>query len=81
MCVFAAFGGGYGPAPTSAAVASMSVTSGAYTDYGQMQTVSQATMPGAAPGAQPRLDTPAAPDYSAYGENCLFCCLLRGSSS
>lgn len=73
MCVFAAFGGSYGTAPTSAA-ASMAVTSGAYTEYGQMPLASQATTPGAAPGTQPRLDTPAAPDYSAYGKIFLFCC-------
>ena len=49
----------------------MAVTSGAYTDYSQMPLASQATTPGAAPGTQPRLDTPAAADYSAYGKNCL----------
>ncbi|XP_074624445.1 RNA-binding protein Musashi homolog Rbp6-like [Acropora palmata] len=57
-----AFAAGYGSAPTSAA-ASMAGTS-AYAEYAQMSAASQGAMAG---GAQPRLDTPAAPDYSAYG--------------
>ncbi|XP_068694311.1 RNA-binding protein Musashi homolog 2-like isoform X2 [Montipora capricornis] len=60
-----AFGPGYGSAPTSAA-ASMAATSG-YADYGQMSAASQGAMAGGPPGAQPRLDTPGAPDYTAYG--------------
>ena len=46
----------------------MAATSG-YADYGQMSAASQGAMAGGPPGAQPRLDTPGAPDYTAYGEN------------
>lgn len=67
-----AFAAGYGSAPTSAA-ASMAGTS-AYGDYAQMSAASQGAMAG---GAQPRLDTPAAPDYSAYGKNHLFCKMIQ----
>ncbi|XP_020616791.1 heterogeneous nuclear ribonucleoprotein 1-like [Orbicella faveolata] len=61
----AAYGPSYGAAPTSAA--SMAATSGGYPDYSQMTAASQGGIPAAAPGAQPRLETPAAADYSAYG--------------
>lgn len=67
--MIAAFGQqGYISAPTSAA--SMAATSAAYADYGQI--ASQAAMAGAGPGAQPRLDTPAVTDYSAYGKPCVL---------
>ena len=49
----------------------MAATS-AYADYGQMSAASQGAMAGGAPGAPPRLDTPGAPDYSAYGKNLGF---------
>ena len=62
-----AFGPVYGAAPNSAA-SMAAVTSGGYADYGQMPAASQAGMPAAVPGTQPRLDTPAAADYSAYGK-------------
>lgn len=68
--LIAAFGAAYGTVPTSAA-ASMAVTSAAYGDYGQMSAASQGAMAAAAAGAQPRLDTPAATDYSAYGKDTL----------
>lgn len=45
----------------------------AYAEYAQMSAASQGAMAG---GAQPRLDTPAAPDYSAYGKNHLFCKMM-----
>ena len=69
--IFAAYGAGYGAVPTSAA--SMAATSGAYPDYSQMTAASQGGMPAAAPGSQPRLETPAATDYSAYGEKTCTC--------
>lgn len=75
LCLFAAFGTGYGTAPTSAA-ASMPATSAVYGDYSQMPVASQPGMPGAAPGAQPRLDSAATPDYTVYGKNILLCCLF-----
>lgn len=69
---FSAYGASYGTVPTSAAAAaaaaSMVATSGGYADYNQMSAAPQAGMPAGAPGAQPRLETPAATDYSAYGE-------------
>ena len=68
--LIAAFGAAYGTVPTSAA-ASMAVTSAAYGDYSQMSAASQGAMAAAAAGAQPRLDTPAATDYSAYGKDTL----------
>lgn len=69
--IFAAYGPGYGAVPTSAA--SMAATSGGYPDYSQMTAASQAGMPAAAPGSQPRLETPTATDYSAYGEKACRC--------
>lgn len=56
----------------------MAATSAAYADYSQMTAASQAGMPpAAAPGAQPRLEAPAATDYSAYGEKqCTFTCAV-----
>lgn len=68
---FSAYGASYGTVPTSAAAAaaaSMVATSGGYADYNQMSAAPQAGMPAGAPGAQPRLETPTATDYSAYGE-------------
>lgn len=56
----------------------MAATSGGYPDYSQMTAASQGGIPAAAPGAQPRLETPAAADYSAYGEKaCPFYCTSR----
>lgn len=69
--ISAAYGPGYGAVPTSAA--SMAATSGGYPDYSQMTAASQGGMPAAAPASQPRLETPAAADYSAYGEKACRC--------
>ena len=55
----------------------MAATSGGYPDYSQMTAASQG-IPATAPGSQPRLETPAATDYSAYGEKaCSFHCSFR----
>ena len=55
----------------------MAATSGGYPDYSQMTAASQG-IPATAPGSQPRLETPAATDYSAYGEKaCTFHCSFR----
>ena len=73
-----AYGASYGAVPTSAA--SMAATSGAYADYSQMSAASQ--MPTAAgPGAQPRLEAPAATDYSAYGEKPFTVCCVTSRGS
>jgi len=66
LLILTGYGPSYGAVPTSAA--SMAATSGGYPDYGQMTAASQGGMPAAAPGAQPRLETPAPTDYSAYGK-------------
>ena len=47
----------------------MATATSAYADYSQMSAAApQAGMPAAAPGGQPRLETPTATDYSVYGE-------------
>ena len=63
--IFTAYGPTGYAVPTSAT--SMAATSGGYPDYSQMTAASQG-IPATAPGSQPRLETPAATDYSAYGE-------------
>ena len=74
LLILTAYGPSYGAVPTSQA--SMAATSAGYPDYSQMTAASQGGMPAAAPGAQPRLETPAATDYSAYGKTenvCIYC--------
>ena len=73
LLILTAYAPSYGAVPTSAA--SMAATSGGYPDYSQMTAASQG-IPATAPGSQPRLETPAATDYSAYGEResmCIYC--------